>query len=335
VLLSFGDWHEGQRYGLACMVTLAKVPRAAWMRSLRGLNAALGSIETQREGGPGPLGHPPLFIVGAPRCGSTLVYQLLVQGFAVGYLSNLHCRLYGAPSLVERALRQRQPPPATFESVHGRTAGERAPSECGEYWYRFFRRRPQYVPLAEADPERMRRLRASVRALGDAAGAPLVFKNLICSLRLAPLGDALPEALFVFVRRDRVANAASLLAARKRIFGDYGHWWSAEPPGIEELRTLPPHEQVVEQVRRVEELVRTDGERLGAGRLLEVRYEAVCEDPRGVLEAIGRFASRAGIQLARRREVPLRFDPRDPAPPEGALRQRLLAYVEATSASET
>jgi len=48
------------------------------------------------DSGDTPLRYPPLFIIGPPRTGSTLLYQLVVQRFDVGYLANRHCRLYGA-----------------------------------------------------------------------------------------------------------------------------------------------------------------------------------------------------------------------------------------------
>ena len=83
----------------------------------------------------------------------------------------------------------------------------------------------------------------------DAAGRPLVFKNLYCSLRLEPIAHALPEALFVVMHRDQIENARSILAGRMRRSGDYAAWWSAEPPGIEEIRRLSPVRQVVEQLR--------------------------------------------------------------------------------------
>jgi len=36
------------------------------------------------------LAHSPLFIVGPPRCGSTLLYQVLTEAFDLAYVSNVH-----------------------------------------------------------------------------------------------------------------------------------------------------------------------------------------------------------------------------------------------------
>jgi hypothetical protein len=295
-------------------------------RSLWALNLALDRVETGlADGGDSPLRQPPLFIVGPPRTGSTLLYQLLVHRFDVGYLSNRHCRLYAAPALVER--RRHPSPTVEFTSRYGRTSGSDAPSECGEYWYRFFRRSPQYVPLAEMPERQLRRLRASVRALGDGAGRPLVYKNLICALRLEPLAAALPEAVFVRIRRAIEPTAVSLLAGRKALFGDYRHWWSSEPPEIDRLRKLPPHEQVVEQVRSIDRLI--DGARteIGAQRFCELSYERLCEDVETALQDVAALAERNGFELTPRQPVPPSFEPSTPQQIESALHEQLLDYI--------
>ena len=274
------------------------------------LNTVLARTELRKAvGAEVPLAHPPLFIVGAPRSGSTLLYQLVVVRFDVGYLSNLHCRLSGAPSMVERLAGGRLEPPEVFSSDHGRTDGRAAPSECSQYWYRFFRRSPQYVPLEEADPEALRDLRASVRALGEAAGRPLVFKNLLNSLRLEPLGAAFPEALFLVVQRDLADNVASILAAR------VGPCAATKPrggrpstPGVERLLDQPPEAQAAGQVSGIHELIDGAKQQLGPERFLDIAYEQLCADTHAVLSEISAFASSHGLELAFRRSVPAHFE---------------------------
>jgi hypothetical protein len=203
---------------------------------------------------------------------------------------------------------RRLEPPAAFSSDHGRTDGRAAPSECGPYWYRFFRRSPQHVPLADADSGALRNLRASVRALGDAAGRPLVFKNLLNSLRLEPLGEAFPEAIFLVVQRDLPDNVASILAARRAVHGDETAWWSAEPPDVDLLRGQPPEAQAAGQVRGIHALIDNARERLGADRFLDIAYEHLCADTHAVLSEISGFATGHGLELALRRPVPPSFE---------------------------
>jgi hypothetical protein len=275
-------------------------------RSLRIVNRALDRYET-RGVAPAALAHPPILIVGAPRSGSTLLHQALVQRFDVAYISNRHCRLNGAPSLVE-ARRGATRHHATYTSHHGFERGATAPSECGQYWYRFFPRSPHHVPLAAADPASMARLRRSVARFTAAAGRPVVFKNLYCSLRMEPIAHALPEALFLVMHRDPIENARSLLAGRMRRSGDYASWWSAEPPGIEEIRRLSPARQVVEQVRAIEGVIADARTSIGNRRFLDVEYARMCDEPHAVMDEVASFAARHEETLVTRGEIPERFE---------------------------
>ena len=300
----------GLRDGYRRAVRPSQIPAVLTARSLRIVNRALDRYET-RGGDPGQLPHPPILILGAPRSGSTLLYQAMVQRFDVAYISNRHCRLNGAPSLVERRFAGTSHRP-TYTSDHGFECGATAPSECGAYWYRFFPRSPHHVTLATADPAALARLRRSVARFTQAAGRPVVFKNLYCSLRLEPIAHALPEALFVVMHRDLLENARSLLAGRKRRSGDYTAWWSAEPPGIERIRSLPPAGQVVEQVRAIDHAIAEARAAIGEQRFLDVDYARLCDEPRAVLAAVAAFVAGAGAGLEPRGEIPERFE-RPPA----------------------
>jgi hypothetical protein len=286
--------------------TLQRVPRIAVARGRRALNRGLAAIDSRPVARTSDRGSAPLLILGAPRCGSTLLYQVMAASFDVSYLTNLHCRMYGSPALAERLVRGRRTG-VEYSSRYGTTAGLLAPAECGEFWYRFFRRSPQHVPLGAESTAAMDRLRASVSRLEQAAGRPLVFKNLICSLRVGPIAAALPDALFLVLHRDLVENAQSLLAARMQIRGSYADWWSAEPPGVERIRGLPPEQQVVEQVRGVYSAIDAERAEAGAGRFLDLSYEDLCRDPEAMLRTIAEFCAGRGLELRRVGDPPPAF----------------------------
>jgi len=290
------------------------LPRALKARTRRTLNrSVLQRLELLgANGSKTPLEYAPLIIVGAPRSGSTLLYQLLVQRFDVTYLANRHCAYFGAPSLVERFGGRKGSPPADFSSKHGLTTGSWGPSECGPFWYRFFRKSPQFVPLAEARDSDLRRLRAAFRALGAAGRRPLVFKNLLCALRLEPIAAALPEARFVVITRDLEEHARSILVARERANGETRSWWSAEPPGWEKLRTLEPAEQSVGQIEAIHATIDAARAQLGHDRFVDITYEELIRDVSATLATVSGFAERHGISLSVRGAVPVSF-PRQPA----------------------
>jgi hypothetical protein len=245
-----------------------------------------------------PLRYPPIFIIGAPRSGSTLLYQVMTEYYDVGYLSNLHCRFYGAASWVERLvhpLRWRKP--SNFTSRHGVTKGIAAPSECGAFWYRFFRQKPQYIPIEEANPRQLRRLRGAVRALIHAFDKPILFKNMNCALRLRPTAKMLPEALFIVTQRNLLDNAHSLLEVRKKVHRDYQTWWGMEPPNIDNLTKLSSHEQVVKQVQDIMELIAIESNVFGKNKFFYVDYDLFCKNPQDILNKMDDFFTGHGIVL--------------------------------------
>lgn len=226
--------------------------------------------------------RPPTFIIGPPRCGSTLAIQVLTEALEVGFISNAHAPWFGAPAAAEIALRWvRRRVPSDFRSDLGRTEGAHAPSECAAWWYRFFPRSPTYVGPGSLGDEILARFRRSVKALTAASGRPVVFKNLYASLRIHPIVAAIPESIFVVIRRNHEDIAKSLLAARLKEYGGPDRWLSVEPPNIEELRRLPVHLQVLGQARSIYELIASD--LLSAGvpsrQVLEFEYDALCSDP--------------------------------------------------------
>jgi len=302
-------------------------------RLRRARNRFLHTLEVRRgrRWADEPLPYPPIFVVGAPRSGSTLLYQLLTDRFDVGYLANGHARLPGAPSLVERRrglVRERRAELGDYRSSFGGTAGELGPSECGPFWYRFFPRRPHYVPAEDFSAASRRQLRAAVGAFLEACGRPVVYKNLVNTARMEAIAAAVPEALFIAVHRDLAANARSLLDGRRRVAGSHEAWWSVEPPEVEHLRQLPTHEQVVEQVRALDALVAQVETSIGPERVLHVSYEDLCADPRAQLERIAAFAAAHGCELDERGEVPASFPQRDGSALPAELENALLGYVE-------
>jgi hypothetical protein len=260
------------------------------------------------------LRYPPIFFLGAPRSGSTLMIQVIADALDVGYISNRHCQWYGAPVLAEHLFHPlANKPSSDYRSDHGTTSGPHAPAECGEWWYRFFRRRPPYVTVNELDPLKMRAFRRSIDALTNAVDKPLVFKNLYASLRIQAIAKFIPESLFVVVHRDEVDNGHSLLEARFKSAGNYDAWFSVEPPEVERLKALAPHEQVVEQIRHIHKTIDADLKVAGvaADRRLDLRYEEFCADPRGGIESLRGFLELHGCFVKQLGAIPKPFERRE------------------------
>lgn len=282
-----------------------------------------------------PLPYPTVFILGAPRSGTTLIYQSLVTAFDFSYFTNTHCRLFGAPWLIEKALKPSDKfHRSSFRSRFGLVNGWNAPSECGDFWYRFFPRHPQYVRLKDADPEKMRELRTSLHAFQKASGKPLLIKNLPCALRLEPLCKIFPEAIFLVVYRRETDTAHSILDSRKKLYGSYDRWFSLEPPNIDQLKKLTVPGQAIEQIRTVYKEINRVRQKDDSHRFMNIRYEEFCADPNKKLEEIQAFFNEHGLDLIQRTGVPASFDQRKEITIDRELYDELLQYVKNNPGNE-
>ena len=254
--------------------------------------------------------HPPIFLLGAPRSGSTLLFQVITDAFDVAYLSNRHCNFFGSPALAERIFSPLEnKTPSDYDSYHGQTKGLSAPSECGAWWYRFFRRNPAYVTLADVDEQSMRNFRRSLLALSESTNKPLVFKNLYASLRLEAIAKYVPEALFVVIQRNELDNAHSILESRMKAQNDYNQWWSIPPPNVEQLKLLDPAQQVVQQIRGVHNVINQaikDGF-IDSNRVFTMQYEKFCDDVHTSLQELEKFFLTHNLTVSRRYSVPEKF----------------------------
>lgn len=296
------------------------------------LGYLLGVVESKILRGPDKrLLHRPVFFLGAPRSGTTLAMQVITDVFDIGYISNLHCKFYGAPALAERVFgpttgRAR----SDYESVHGRTKGRYSPAECGDWWYRFFRRRPPYVTLSEVDAEKMARFRESIAALIRVFDRPVLFKNPYASLRIQAIAKYVPEALFIIIHRDEIDNAHSILEVRKNVHGEYAKWWSMEPEAVEDLYKLPAHAQVIEQIRHIHSAIKNDLALSGVGpsRCFDLHYETLCSNPAELMDQLQEFFELNDSQVDRLGDAPAPFQRRREVRVDPKLYAAMVEYAQ-------
>lgn len=255
------------------------------------------------------LTNPPVFIIGAPRTGSTLLYQVLINRFEFTHLTNFHCMFYGAVSFVEKWFGPswEKGGVSKYNSEFGISQGRWAPSECGEFWYRWFRRNPPYTSSEDISDRKLDGLKRVIASLGNAGKRPILFKNMYCAFRLRPLVKAFPEALFIVIRRDTTLISRSLLAVRKRIYGNINTWWSMKPPEYNRLKDLSPQLQVTGQVKAIYNLIEREKIQLGSERFIEVEFDEFCKDVHGQLDRIKHFMEDRGITIREHGTVPKNF----------------------------
>jgi len=267
---------------------------------------------------------PPVFILGLPRSGTTLVYQYVVHRLHVAYFTNgVGAHPFAPCATTMRQLRENDPYRSDFESSYGRSSGEMAPREAGSFWLRFFdidayETRADIADNAAAELERSVRC---VQALFD--GAPFVNKNVKHLLHVGALASIFPNAHFLVVERNREDVAVSVLRGRVKTLGSPDAWFSAKPANYADLANLDPVDQIVGQLDALDSRIEADVGRLESSRVHRVVYEEFCEDPDSVIGACApMFDGVPEKNLAHPR-----FDIRR-RPAENEMEVRLLEAVE-------
>jgi hypothetical protein len=205
---------------------------------------------------------PPVFIVGAPRTGSTIIYQALTNAYQLGFIDNTACTWHRNLrfGLWLSQKKYGDQPHNNFKAEHGSTRnyGGHAPSECGQFWYRWLPKDRHFVDYDEVTPETVAAIRAEVLGASGYLRRPLLFKNLNAGQRLRLIHRAFPDAKIIFVRRDPRFVTRSILKARKKVGTKKWQWWSIMPPNFSELLTLPEGQMCAAQVYYLERQIEED-----------------------------------------------------------------------------
>lgn len=263
----------------------------------------------------------PIFILAAPRTGSTFLYQTLVRVFALPYISNLTNEFYAHTPILGLSMQHGVKIRIDEHSHYGKTTGLFQPSEgSGPMTFWFGGEQPSQSKSSRIVGGREAhfiRTIAACETLYD--GAPLVIKNAWNCFRVAYLATALPGARFIWIRRDIREAAGSDLEARYLTKGDPRAWNSATPANVEALRRLQPAHQVVENQYEFNRAVETDLASHAAGRYLGVWYEDFVRDPQRELERLARFIQRESLEHVPERRDATRRDRALSAEESGAI----------------
>ena len=246
-----------------------------------------------------------LFILGSPRVGSTVLFQLVINHFECFFPSNSFNRKFQNQEVNLESF-DLSPYLSPLEKVsyisdYGKTLHDGEPSEASAFFGTFFGGEHPSEDKSKAPlPDLAERFVEFCRSLYSQSRKPLVFKNAWNCFRIRYLSQAIPKACFLWIRRD-IADAAfsDLEARRKR--GSTNIWNSATTSDYLEIQKHPYWEQVVEQQYGYARRVGSDLSQFCRDRYFEVWYEDILVEPNLFLEKINNFLSPRGFTIRKRK----------------------------------
>jgi hypothetical protein len=257
----------------------------------------------------------PVFIIGVPRSGTTLLYQLMIQSFRFSYIPNISRIIDRAPVLAARLtkffLREHK---EYFKSSFGEIKGLMAPSEAGRVWNRWYpiakKEGYNYSDENELSSFEKKQVSMMVKGFEKTFRSPFINKNVKHSVRIRSLIDIFPNALFLWMRRNDLETAVSILDSRRKNNGDISEWWSVMPREIKKLKNLHYLDQIAGQICFIKKNIAQDRESIGRNKILSINYKDLCQRPKEELKKIKKFFSRNGLILKdKESEVPNSFSP--------------------------
>jgi hypothetical protein len=272
------------------------------MRSNLGLARAVESV-LLRGAAEGPVRMPLIAVCGAPRTGSTLVYQIISQAFRVFLISNLQNVLYRTPLLgyVVAAWLTR-PYVSDYKSAGGFVAGLNGPAEAAQFW-RYWCDHQLTETTPRPGPKRATRFARVMNAVYARVGCPFLAGYLPHAFYVEHIRSVFPNCLFVRMDREMLDAAVSALrrwrvTAPKRPTPRF--FFGTRPREV--LPEMSPHEYVARQQYFVAKRMDAYEERYPES-FLHANYSTVCADPRGfVASSAGALAAR-GITVQRRTDT--------------------------------
>lgn len=234
---------------------------------------------------------PPVFIVGAPRSGTTLIYQLMMSAFRFAYLPNVANTFYRCPiTALNWGMKWCKDYQSSFSSSHGYEKGCMAPSEAGNIWNRWFpyekREGFNYTPAGWLSPAAQREIHGLVANVERIFQAPFITKNVKMCVRVQALQEIFPNALFIHIQREMIDVILSNLVMRR---SRGVSWASVMPKNIKAIMAMDEIDQVCHQIMDVEGDMMQDLKLYPHQAIFSLTYNELCESSEGLLIRLAHF----------------------------------------------
>jgi hypothetical protein len=234
--------------------------------------------------------YPFLFVFGVPRSGTTISAQILASCLDVGYINNLVARFYLAPLYgleISNSLHiQNQ---SSFKSEYAATKGIADLHEFGYFWRYWLKKETfhDFTHAAEKEGDiNWAGLRLTLCSIQQAFLKPMIFKNMFGAYHIKKLCNLLKKVVFIYIERDDLDTAISILDARKEFYEDLNTWWSNIPPEFDRLKGLDYWQQIAGQIHYLKAFYFRQIQSVNEKHVILLNYEDICKNPLGQLVKI-------------------------------------------------
>jgi hypothetical protein len=254
------------------------------------MNQALQNIEKKQYKNY-EIEYPFIFIIGLPRSGTTLISQILSYSLDVGYINNLISRFWLAPVHGIRLSKSilGNVKYSDFKSDYARTSNITDIHEFGYFW-RYWLKKETFDDVTHIkDREKnihWNDLSKVLSTMQNEFGKPLVFKNIFGSYHMVKLREILNKVVYIYIERDKLDVAISILEARKKYYEDLNTWWSYQPIEYEKIKNLNYWQQIAGQIYFLESFYNKQTKECGENYVIKIKYESLCINPSRTIDLI-------------------------------------------------
>lgn len=275
------------------------------------MNHALASIVTDNQIN---ANYPTLFVFGLPRSGTTLIYQLIAQCLKIGYVNNLIARFWKAPqigiTLSNEVLGSLER--TCFVSDYGKTSSPYGPHEFAYFWQHWLQIdniSDMLIFHQENHKIDWDGLAQQIHCMQESFQAGIVFKTMYVANHIQAFSDSFSMPLFIYIERDPIDVALSILEARRSYYGSSDIWWATYPPNYNELKDLSVSHQIAGQVHFLRKTYEKSMDRVEPDQVVRLTYSQLCESPLKVLHEItARIERLYGYDIKERLDAPDHFN---------------------------
>lgn len=242
---------------------------------------------------------PYIFIVGAPRSGTTLSLQLISSINEIAYPNNFTARFYKAPlfgALIDKILFDEKldfhsetflEKEIKFKSDLGKTSGLLQPNE---YWFlwRYILYGDNFLnnEIEDIDKLPMHKLnnhynKSVIESIPKIYEKPYLAKGLLFNYALDKIANIFSNVIFIYIKRDIPSNVASLKKAREKYFGDDRIWYSFKIPEYKYLiKFNNVYKEIAGQIYFNNLAIERGLKSLPESKKIVMNYEDLCSNPK-------------------------------------------------------